>query len=193
MYSITISAHIFFRLFFFPQLTEALEVVQRQVDEYENEIRALKDFKSPGKGARNRTPARRAITSVSDVSPYMRGSVEEPAMNTVALEATLFRPALQKAILEAATWKAEAMSKVMLDLPPLPSTSALGSVSEDLMELTSAQANSLVTKASVTLVDLTRRDKTPRMQLRETNSRVVAATDRLQSVVRRCEARTFHL
>jgi len=177
-------------------LTEAVDVLTQQVDEYENEIRALKDFKSPGKGSRNRTP-RRAITSVADASPYLRSGSDEPSSSTGALEATLFRPALQKALRDAAKWKAAAISKSLLDLPPLPvppgyeKGGAMESASTDLMELTAALASCRLEKSAVTLVDLTRRDKTPRMQLRESNARIAMANERLESVVRRCAGRKF--
>src|SRR3569832_146785 len=98
-----------------------MDVLHRQVDEYENEIRALKDFKSPGKSGRLRGTPRRALTSVADVSPYGRGITDETNMNTGVLEATLFRPALQRALKEAAIWKASAVGESLANLPPLPS------------------------------------------------------------------------
>jgi len=165
--------------------------MQRQVDEYENEIRALKDFKSPGKGSRNRTP-RRAITSVADISsPYGRSGTEETQTNTGALEATIFRPALQRALKDASKWKAASMASVLDDLPPLPSPARFSGGTKDaaekLMELTSALADFRLEKASFSLVDLTRKDKSARAQLRESNLKKAMAYERLQSVVQLCQ------
>jgi hypothetical protein len=95
--------------------------MQRQVDEYENEIRVLKDFKSPTKRGQggNRTP-RRSMTTVTDLSPAGRGSAEEAQVSSGALEAALFRPALHKALQEAAHRKAATTVSSIFDLPPLP-------------------------------------------------------------------------
>lgn len=168
--------------------------MQRQVDEYEHEIRVLKDFKSPGKGQK-RTP-RRAVTSVVDIaSPYSRGS-EVASANTGALEATLFRPALQKALSDASKWKAASVESALAELPPLHTVTLSGGGSgsgfDDLMELTTAIADYRMEKASISVVDLTRKDKSPSAQLQESCMRKTAASERLRSIVRGCQGRAFY-
>jgi hypothetical protein len=184
-------------------LTEAVDVMQRQVDEYENEIRVLKDFKSPTKRGQggNRTP-RRSMTSVTDLSPHGRGSAEEAQVSSGALEAALFRPALQKALQEAAHWKAATTASSIFDLPPLPMLSGSRNVGEErksddfseavfdtLQQLSSALSSNRLEKASVRIVDLTNREKSPRFQLREHAARKAAASERLETLVLRSRGR----
>ena len=173
-------------------LSEAMDVLQRQVDEYENEIRVLKDFKSPKRGGASRGTPRRAMTSVGDFgSPQSRLVTEEKQSNTGVLEATLFRPALQQALEESAHWKSTA-SASLLDLPPLPMpTSAKDETADDLYQLSTALADYRLELASIKLVDLSRKDKTPREQLRENKSRSLAATMNLESVFRRCRGKVM--
>ena len=131
-------------------------MLQRDVEMYENEIRALKDFKSPKRGAAsNRTTPRRATTSIGDLSPNRRGAVDD-SQSTSALEATLFRPALQQALQEAARWKASAMAEAIVNLPPLTIspvrcgdafTSGDGVFSDDFIRLSSAIATFRIQKA----------------------------------------------
>jgi hypothetical protein len=189
------------RLLTFPplQLMEAMDVLQRQVDDYENEIRSLKDFKSPGRSSRNaaRTPSRRTtgLTGHADRSPH-RG---DDIASSGALEATVFRPALQKALLDAAKWKSMSMASALGDLSPLQVPLASGaqagqgdSSADNLLELTTALCSYRRVKATTTLIDLTKRGKTPRMQLRESNERKAAAVDRVQSLVYQCQSRTLY-
>jgi len=173
-------------------LTEAMDVLQRQVDEYENEIRSLKDFKSPGR-AKNRTP-RRVPSSGSDSSPYNRQSVgAEDITKTGALEAAIFRPALQRALQDAARWKAASMASNLASLPPLPAPIGLSTSGNDIdmLELTSALCNYRAVKADTKLIDLTKRNKTPRLQLREMNEKKNAAVQRVQSLVNEFQGRAL--
>jgi hypothetical protein len=180
-----------------------MDVLQHQVDEYENEIRALKDFKSPKRaGPSNRTP-RRSATSVSDTSIQGAGSFDDVNASNFVLEATLFRPALQKALHEAARWKATATASAIMELPhlPIPANRRVTSgeskfserdqTSEDLAQLALALSSYRLEQASISMVDLTRRDKTPRVQLRELNARKVASSGRLEEVLSRCRRHVF--
>jgi len=172
-----------------------MDVMQREIEMYENEIRALKDFKSPGKKGKG-TPRR----SMSDInSPNPRGVVEDP-QNASALEATLFRPALQQALQEAARWKASATATAIMSLPPLPSLQTVPSlggqddlnsvvVHDDWIRLNAAVSSARLEKASLTLISLTNPNKTPRAQLRELKAKNAAADQRLASVVIRCQGR----
>eukprot|EP00977_Amphora_coffeiformis_P018457 scaffold6506_cov171-Amphora_coffeaeformis.AAC.5 len=177
-------------------LSEAMDVLQRQVDEYENEIRVLKDFKSPKRAGASRGTPRRAMTSVGDFgSPQNRLIVEEKQTNTGVLEATLFRPALQQALEESAHWKSTAAAS-LLDLPPLPilvseESKTKDETTDDLYQLNTALADYRLELASIKLVDLTRKDKTPREQLRENKARSLSATMNLESVYRRCRGKVM--
>jgi hypothetical protein len=172
---------------------EAMDVLQREVEMYENEIRALKDFKSPTKrGGAGRTPKRTPI----ELSPAPRGATAEDAQSRLSLEATLFRPALQQALEQSARWKTEATAKAFMDLPPLPVLPQLPaakdtpSLADDFIRLSSAISSCRIEKASITLVDLTKSDKSPREQLRDIKARSAAASERLESIVLRCIARS---
>jgi hypothetical protein len=176
--------------------------MQSQVDEYENEIRVLKDFKSPKRGqSGNRTP-RRSVTSVAELSPRVPGGTgtDEMQVSSGALEAALFRPALQSALQEAAHWKAEATGSSILDLPPLPMlsvSSAVGGVNktdeafDSLRQLSNALSSYRLERASFKIVDLTNREKSPRVQLRESAARKAAASERLETIVMRARGRTL--
>jgi len=126
-------------------LMEAMDVLQRQVDEYENEIRVLNSMKTPKKGSRN---VRRASSAVSEYStrggasgigsgsgggsggggatpsssPFDQSDQQTIAASSAAigaLEAALFRPALNSALRDAARWKSKALTESLLQLPPL--------------------------------------------------------------------------
>ena len=175
-------------------LTEAMDVLQRQVDEYENEIRVLKDFKTPKRGGAARGTPRRAMTTVGDFGSAQRSTlVEDKQTSTGALEATIFRPALQQALEESARWKTTAVAS-LLDLPPLPMPTPEESKmsderADDLHQLNTALADYRFELASIKLVDLTRKDKSPREQLRENKSRSAAVTMKLESVLRQCRGK----
>lgn len=165
-----------------------MDVLQRQVDEYENEIRVLKDFKSPTKGASSKRTPRRALTSVSDMSPYGRGGgTGADESNAGVLEATIFRPALQRALKDASKWKASSIGAALASLPPLPtplnSSGGTNSSVDALQDLTTALASWRREKASASLVDLSRRDKSAKAQFREMLGREASASRRVKEVV----------
>jgi hypothetical protein len=122
-----------------------MDVMQREVEMYENEIRALKDQKTPKRpGTVTRgTPRRTGATGVDFSSPHPMGiptpggnsvtigggggggggvglAGDEFYGNTGVLEATLFRPALQNALREANRWKAATVASALVNLEPLP-------------------------------------------------------------------------
>lgn len=156
--------------------------MQREIELYENEIRSLKDFKSPGKKGKG-TPRR----STSDLSSSNLKSIALEDPHTInALEATLFRPALQQAIQDAARWKASAIATAMLNLPPLPTlgdSDFQSFLTNDWICLSAATTSARIQKASLCLIDLTNTCKTPRAQLRELNAKRAATDHRLVSIV----------
>jgi len=149
-----------------------MDVLHRQVEEYESEIRFLKDAKSPAKG---RTPRR----SFAPERERVRSSEDLQAMGSeaqsVAFEAALFRPALQAARRDAAHWKAKATISTLLELPPLnvPKIQQEEEKTPDdddispIFELSSALSNYLSQTASIKVVDVTKTSSTvsPRAEL----------------------------
>ena len=171
-------------------LTEAMDVLQQQVDEYENEIRAIKDPKSPK--PRGITASRKAAGLFS-TSRSARGfddtsGVAETSQAAVAaIEAAFYRPALMSARREASSWKAMAMSSIISDLPPLnvPRVSFPFGESKEaeadgspLAALEAARSGLRNAKAASTIVDLTK--PSPRAQYFDTMSRVAFAEERLK-------------
>lgn len=168
-----------------------MDVLQREVEMYESEIRSLKDFKSPKRG---NVPGSRATpiksgASLTSHTPTFRGTNDDIHSN-ISLEATLFRPALQQALQESAHWKAVATRSALLDLAPLPTSPMdfYGSsvLSEEATLISSALAKARIQKATITLVDLRNKDKAPRAQLREMKAKSAAITERLETVILRC-------
>jgi hypothetical protein len=168
-------------------LEEAMDVMHRQIEEYENEIRLLRDAKTPSKGARSRPP-RRAFTPESALRDRSRSSESLSGMegegHLGAFEAALFRPALLAARKDAAQWKAKATIDTLLSLPPLNVSCEYSNeeekVADDpnpLLELSSALSNYQNETASVRLVDITKPN--PRMQLSSMKLRKAAASERL--------------
>lgn len=108
-------------------------MLQEQVAGYENEIRMLNTMKSPGKraGAGKQESRRSVVASAANKrAPSLRnlgaqtgGAAADTSVASSAavgaLEAALFRPAVTVARREAAKWKNIALSKALLELPPL--------------------------------------------------------------------------
>jgi len=169
-------------------LIEAMDVLHRQVEEYENEIRA-RDSKTPSKTRsrpiRSFTPesSRRDRSRSND---NLRDLADEGNMG--AFEAALFRPALQAARKDAAQWKANATINTLLALPPLnvnmdPLYGGEEKCAEDddpVFQLTSALSAYQREIASVRIVDITKsskQGKSPRMQLHDMMMRKAAASE----------------
>ena len=174
-------------------LTEAMDVLHGQVDEYEREIRALKDPKSTkGRGAGSKKTPKKGGAADFDLQSSLSklgqgasadagGGSGSSLAKTVALEAALFRPALSSARSEASAWKAKAIENSLMNLPPLnlprPSVTDTGRLSE---ELTLASTEARLAKASFRVVDLTKKTgATSRIQLREELARTSDPIQRL--------------
>jgi len=172
------------------QLTEAMDVLHRQVEDYESEIRFLKDAKSPGARVRSRTPRRTFTADLRERS----GSVDSlPGMvadgSTGAFEAALFRPALQAARRDAAQWKAKATISTLLDLPPLHASgitageekTADEDESNPFVQLSSALSFYRREAASIKVVDVSKRKsgEISRLGLHRMLMRKATASDQL--------------
>eukprot|EP00529_Nitzschia_sp_RCC80_P006921 CAMPEP_0113524720 /NCGR_PEP_ID=MMETSP0014_2-20120614/46362_1 /TAXON_ID=2857 /ORGANISM="Nitzschia sp." /LENGTH=1482 /DNA_ID=CAMNT_0000422841 /DNA_START=80 /DNA_END=4525 /DNA_ORIENTATION=+ /assembly_acc=CAM_ASM_000159 len=173
-------------------LAEAMDVLHRQVEEYENEIRFL-NSKSPAK-SRSRAPRRTFATDSSALRDHSRSSEslhglqEEPMSG--AFEAALFRPALLAVRQEAAIYKNKAMVDTILNLPPLNvslSATVAGTDEEKssdeemgvmdnnpFLDLSTALSNYQRETSSMHLVDLMK--PSPRTQLHNTLMRKAAAS-----------------
>ena len=168
-------------------------MLQREVEMYENEIRSLKDFKSPKRGnvASSRATPNKSGASLTSNTPTFRSANDDP-QSSISLEATLFRPALQQALQESAHWKAVATGSALLDLAPLPTSpmdlygDGNSIFSEEAIRLSSALAKARIEKATITLVDLRNKEKAPRAQLREMKAKSAAIAERLETVMLRC-------
>lgn len=175
-----------------------MDVLQRQVDEYENEIRFLKDFKSPTKSAQRRT------SMSSRASPFMSPGFSaakstpggEPPSEAVvgALEAALLRPALEAVRQDASRYKAQTMAAALSALPPLnlatPVSSEESKHPEPLDELESlaatlsqARSEVRIQKASFAVVDLRESDRSPRQSLLDSMSKTYSAEMKLADAV----------
>lgn len=168
-------------------LSEAMDVLHRQVEEYENEIRFL-NSKTPTK-SRSRTPRRTFTADPSALRDHSRSSESLHALDEEsmagAFEAALFRPALQAARQEASKWKNKAMVDTLLNLPPLnvrghsveDEQKESDDVDNPLLQLSSALSNYQKEVASTKLVDLNK--PSPRLQLHNTLMRKAAASAEL--------------
>ena len=164
-----------------------MDVLHRQVEEYESEIRFLKDTKSPSKSMA-RGP-RRSYTS--DALRESRSGGDLQAITSEAhagaFEAALFRPALQAARRDAAHWRTKATISTLLELPPLTVPKLEEEKSADdgdydmspFLQLSSALANYRTQVASIKVVDLTKPSASPRAELYSMLRKKAAAAQQL--------------
>ena len=198
------------------QLMEAMEVLQEQVDGYENEIRMMNTMKSPKKpgskaGSRrqslepkNTPQAGKRQQSQRGLGGTPAGSAGDGVVSAAAvgvLEAALFRPALSDARRDAAKWKNSALSQILLELPPLSvPCSTYDEESKDeyysdamdnLTRLTDAVSSFRMEQASISVVDLEKSKGRARAQLRESVALRDAASRQVETAaasVQRCLA-----
>ena len=169
-----------------------MDVMHRQVEEYENELRFLKDAKSP-QVKRAMRSSRRSYADISDgrrSGEDLQGMASSVGMG--AFEAALFRPALQAARRDASHWKSKATAAALMDLAPLnvpkyspPKKDDEEKISDEDMsnpfiQLSSALYQYRVEAASVKVVDLSNSNKiSPRAALRESIMKKASAAERL--------------
>jgi len=170
-------------------LNEAMEVMQSQVEEYEREIRSLKDHKS--RGSRNAPNSARKGPSLDtdfSLSSLGIGSPQKIRQDSgslnLSLEAALFRPALRNAISDASMWKSKAVSDKLRQLPPISRTSARNisdiSIQRKLLSLASADVR--LVKANIGIVKLDDTQSSNRSCLKNERRRAATAIQRLESV-----------
>ena len=175
------------------QLTEAMEVLQSQVDEYEAQLRAFKD--QPKRKSPSKTTSSRRSSAVF--------SMDEVFDSNINAEAAIFRPALRDALVEASKWRGKLVCDALSELSPLPSLNLPFpsasfsaqpqeggaveslpntidySLSEYIEELNIATLSVRQAKANVMCVDLSKNDG--RSCLREQRRNVLNATRRFEA------------
>lgn len=179
------------------KLTEAMDVLQRQVDEYEFEIRLLKEGTS--NAARSARAPRRSQSAIYDKQQprNLDEGQSGASQSSGALEAALLRPALEAVRRDAARWKSAAVVATLLELPPLfvpgvplaqksfadeskwTETSGDGA-NRCLLQLSAAMSEKYLEMASVTLVDISNRQKSPRECLREAKGKTDVTKAKLE-------------
>ena len=112
-------------------LQEALDVMQKQGEEYEKEIRSLKDKSRPSRGVRTAggrvTPKKSSMDLEATLNQLGQASGSKSAglssrdvlLESISLETALFRPALSSAVQSANYWKTKAMGSALSKLAPL--------------------------------------------------------------------------
>lgn len=177
-------------------LTDTIDVLQSQVDEYEKEIRSLKDQRSkssrksaPGSASKNVPGSENDYTlpSLGISTPNKKYSVQDSktsTKNTLLLESTLFRPALKDALSDASMWKAKVISEKISSLPPL-NGSLQPRISNQHNQLILACADYRRVKTSINILSLkssaTKTDKR-RGTLLEHNLRISEALKRCENI-----------
>merc|ERR1712194_819723 len=111
-------------------LQEALDVMRKQEEEYEKEIRSLKDKSRPSRGVRTAggrvTPKKNTMDFEATLNQLGQASGSKSAgtsrdvlLESISLETALFRPALSSAVQSASYWKSMAIGSALSKLAPL--------------------------------------------------------------------------
>ena len=169
-------------------LMDAVDVMQQQVDDYELEIRMLKDPKSPKARMSMGSSARRSLAIPDVKRGEIASGVDASPAAIAALQATLFRPAMDSIRCDAAVWKGIAVAEDIVSLPPLSLHDSAptdarskgdSSWNDAVSSFEAARAALRLEKSSFRLIDLTV-DASARSQLLEALSRVTVAEEQLR-------------
>lgn len=133
-------------------LTETIDVLQSQVNEYEKEIRLLKDLKM-------KTTRRKGASfdpTMEFGSPNNKVSSLEAissSKESLYLETSIFRPALREALSEASMWKAKRINEKLSSLPSLKESEA-APLSNERKQLALARADYRKAKTNIKIISL---------------------------------------
>mmetsp|Transcript_4225 Transcript_4225/g.8073 ORF Transcript_4225/g.8073 Transcript_4225/m.8073 type:complete len:1444 (+) Transcript_4225:81-4412(+) len=170
-------------------LNEAMEVLQSQVDEYEREIRMLKDQKarsyrhpnnSTGKGASLETVS--LASGIGMTSP--QNNRNDQGDSVLSLESALFRPALHDAISDASMWKSTAVYDKLLRLPSLSKDShknGLDMINQS-RQLSLAHADLRLVKANIGIISLQESKSNARSLLFKEKEKALFAMRKLEAL-----------
>lgn len=177
-------------------LTDTIDVLQSQVDEYEKEIRSLKDQR--GKSSRRNAPSsasKKGVGSDNDYnlaslgisSPQNKSSQQDfisATKNALLLESALFRPALKDALSDASMWKAKVVSEKLSAMPPL-NVSLRPLISNQHNQLILACADYRRAKTNMNIISL--KSSSTKADIRhntmmEHNLRISAALQRCENI-----------
>jgi dynactin 1 len=173
-------------------LSDAMDVLQQQVDDYEAELRSMKDPKSPKPRLATGSTPRRSLSVRDQRSMDFSSQVEVSPAVISALQATLFRPIMESIRRDAASWKANAVLTKVQSLPPLP----LSGISKTtvrpraLSSFEAARSSLRLERASYRLVDLSL-PKSPRAQYIESLSNVLKAETKLKEEITTASLKTM--
>ncbi len=173
-------------------LNEAMEVLQTQVDEYEREIRTLKDPQrgKSRRGGTSSSSSRKGVTLETDfsLSSLGAGSSQKPIHDVKSglVEAALFRPALRSARSDASVWKSKAIADTLQKLPSLSAISKVDDkdITSQRQQLLMASTELRKRKARISVIDLGRKedDSSARLQFRGEREKVKLAVRRIQEI-----------
>jgi Chromosome segregation ATPases len=170
-------------------LNEAIEVLQSQVDEYEREIRTLKDQKArSNRQYQNSTGKGSSLESVSLASGLgitsPQHSRHEQGGSMLSLESALYRPALHSALSDASVWKSKAISEKLLRLPSLSKNSYKSDL--DMInhgrQLSLAHADVRLTKANIGIIRLQESKSSAKSLLFEEKKKTWKAVRKLEAL-----------
>ena len=168
-------------------LHEAIEVMEQQADEYQKEIRALKDKSRTPRVSRQIsgriTPKKSSSVADLDTTMSQFGSASKASvassrdvmLENISLETALFRPALASATQSASYWKAQSMTNALSKLAPLNTKPKL----EADKELVLARNELRLAKASFSIASLPDTDILSRSQLNDFKQKERLAESRL--------------
>lgn len=152
-------------------LSEAMEVLQSQVDEYEKEIKSLKEpqrFKGHTKRG-NVTRKNASLETSFSLAKLGLGSPQKAVSQTTGIkdlqfEAAILRPTIRSSQLDASYWRGKFMSESMLQLPPLSARKKTCENHSDLLtchqKLLLAKTEVCNMKAEISMIDLRKMNKT---------------------------------
>lgn len=171
-------------------LNEAMEVLQTQVDEYEREIRTLKDPQK-GKSRRSAPGSGRKSTSLDtdfSLANLGVGTAQKAPLQDIKsglVEAALFRPALRSARSDASVWKSKAIVDILQKLPALSAIPKVDNseASSQRQKLWRARTELRNRKANISIIDLNDGiDSSLRLQLKDERKKTAFAMGTLQEV-----------
>lgn len=171
-------------------LHEAIEVMEQQADEYQKEIRTLKDKTRTPRVSRQ-TPGRitpKKSSSVVDLETTLNqfgsatkttgASSRDLMLESISLETALLRPALASATQSASYWKAKSMGSVLSKLAPL-NVQPKHYTNKGFEEVVLARNEVRLAKASFSIAELSNDNMLCRKQLHELKQKERLAETRL--------------